>query len=114
MLSFGQLVRSGSCYVSCHNKSSVLYTTLIQALTSSNADYNYENGFSMHELKTEIEIEATPARVWSILLDFPSYPDWNPFVCSVKGIAKEGDRLTISVQPQGGPMKNCVSVDAFF
>src|SRR5580698_8137778 len=56
----------------------------------------------MHELRTEIEIEATPARVWSILLDFPSYPDWNPFVRAVQGIAKEGDRLTISVQPQGG------------
>lgn len=56
----------------------------------------------MHELRTEIEIEATPVRVWSILLDFPSYPDWNPFVRSVKGTAKEGDRLTISIQPQGG------------
>lgn len=56
----------------------------------------------MHELRTEIEIAATPERVWSILLDFPSYPDWNPFIRSIKGIAKVGDRLTVRIQPQGG------------
>jgi hypothetical protein len=56
----------------------------------------------MHELRTEIEIEATPERVWSILLDFPSHPEWNPFVRSIKGAAKVGDRLTVSIQPQGG------------
>jgi len=56
----------------------------------------------MHELRTEIEIAATPERVWSILLDFPSHPEWNPFVRSIKGVAKVGDRLTIFIQPQGG------------
>jgi hypothetical protein len=56
----------------------------------------------MHEVRTAIEIEATPERVWSILLDFPSHSAWNPFVRSIKGIAKVGDRVTISVQPQGG------------
>jgi len=56
----------------------------------------------MHEVRTEIEIEAAPERVWSILLDFPSHTDWNPFVRSIKGIAKVGDRLTVSIQPEGG------------
>jgi len=45
---------------------------------------------------TDIEIEATPERVWSILLDFPSHPDWNPFVRSIKGVAQVGERLTSS------------------
>ncbi|HLJ51460.1 MAG TPA: SRPBCC domain-containing protein, partial [Bryobacteraceae bacterium] len=57
---------------------------------------------AMHEVRTDIEIEATPERVWSILLDFPSHPDWNPFVRSIKGVAKVGDRLTVFIQPQGG------------
>jgi hypothetical protein len=56
----------------------------------------------MHEITTQIEIEATPETVWSILLDFPSYPEWNPFVRSITGVAKVGDRLAILVQPEGG------------
>jgi hypothetical protein len=55
----------------------------------------------MHEVKTEIEIEATPEQVWAILLDFPSHPAWNPFIRSIEGVAKVGDRLTVSIQPKG-------------
>jgi len=62
----------------------------------------FEVPVRMHEVRTDIEIEATPERVWPILLDFPSHPDWNPFVRSIKGIAKVGDRLTAFIQPLGG------------
>lgn len=55
----------------------------------------------MHNVVTEIEIEATPERVWAILLDFPAHPEWNPFVRSIKGVAKVGERLTVSIQPKG-------------
>ncbi len=55
----------------------------------------------MHEIRTEIEIEATPERVWSILLNFPSHPVWKPFVRSIKGVAKVGGRLTVAIQPPG-------------
>jgi hypothetical protein len=55
----------------------------------------------MHEITTEIEIEATAEKVWTILLDFPSYPEWNPFVRSITGIAKIGDRLAVFIQPPG-------------
>nr|WP_255305408.1 SRPBCC family protein [Acidithiobacillus ferrivorans] len=34
----------------------------------------------MHQIETNIEITATPERVWSILMDFPAYPQWNPFI----------------------------------
>jgi hypothetical protein len=56
----------------------------------------------MYEIRTEIEIGATPERVWAILLDFPSHSEWNPFVRSVKGDAKVGERLTVFIRPQGG------------
>ena len=38
-----------------------------------------------YEVKTEIAINATPARVWAVLTDFPRYPEWNPFVLQVEG-----------------------------
>lgn len=56
----------------------------------------------MHDIKTEIEIAAPPERVWSILLDFPAHPEWNPFVRSITGNPKPGERLVVFIQPQGG------------
>ena len=37
------------------------------------------------QIHTQIQIQSSPAQVWSVLTDFDSYPDWNPFVRSVKG-----------------------------
>jgi len=55
-----------------------------------------------HEIATEIEIAAAPHRVWSVLLDFASYPEWNPMIRSIEGVAREGEQLRISIQPQDG------------
>ncbi|RIZ67822.1 MAG: SRPBCC domain-containing protein [Methylococcales bacterium] len=55
----------------------------------------------MYEIRTEIEIDATPEQVWSILINFIDYPQWNPFVRSITGIAKMGEQLTVLVQPTG-------------
>ena len=56
----------------------------------------------MQELHTDIEIEATPARVWEILTDFASYPDWNPFIRSIEGEPQEGATLETRIEPPGG------------
>lgn len=56
----------------------------------------------MHEITTEIEIESSAEKVWSILTDFPSYPEWNAFVRSIAGVAKVGHRLAVFIQPEGG------------
>jgi|CXWL01.1.fsa_nt_gi hypothetical protein len=55
-----------------------------------------------HHLHTEIEIEASAERVWAVLSDFASYPQWNPFIRSVAGVPQQGVRLQIVVQPRGG------------
>ena len=39
----------------------------------------------MREIASEIEINAPALRVWEILADFPSYPEWNRFLPKVKG-----------------------------
>jgi hypothetical protein len=42
-----------------------------------------------YEIRTEIAINATPARVWEVLTDFPRYPEWNPFVLEVEGTVRQ-------------------------
>jgi hypothetical protein len=56
----------------------------------------------MFEIRTEIEIEATPPRVWRALTDFKTFPDWNPFVLAVEGEPKKGARLKVTLRTAGG------------
>lgn len=56
----------------------------------------------MLRIGTSIEIEAPPARVWAVLMDFPAYPDWNPFVRRITGSNTPGSRLQVTIQPEGG------------
>lgn len=56
----------------------------------------------MFDLRTETEIRATSSRIWSVLIDFPAYPAWNPFVRSIEGTPEVGSTLKVSVQPEGG------------
>jgi len=55
----------------------------------------------LKELRTEIEIGAPAERVWQILTDFASYPEWNPFVRRISGEAQEGTQLEVYLQPSG-------------
>jgi hypothetical protein len=54
-----------------------------------------------HQLQTRIEIGAAADRVWAILMDFAAYPDWNPFIHSLKGQPAVGQRLEAVLQPNG-------------
>lgn len=56
----------------------------------------------MHQIVTDIEIETPPAAIWSILTDFESYPEWNPFFRKVDGTPEKGARLTVTAQPPSG------------
>ena len=56
----------------------------------------------MRELHSEIEIDAAPERVWRILTDFDSYPEWNPFLRRARGELRTGERLEVHVQPSNG------------
>ena len=56
--------------------------------------------FYMKELYTEIEIEASPERVWQVLTDLKSFSQWNPFIRSAKGELKIGLQLEVIIQPR--------------
>jgi hypothetical protein len=56
----------------------------------------------MHRLDTSIGINASTDRVWSLLMDFPGYGRWNPFVRSIEGEPTVGKSLKVFIQPPGG------------
>ena len=49
------------------------------------------------EIKTQIVISASPAKVWSVLTDFSSYPEWNPFVKSLTGTVAVGQKIKVAL-----------------
>ena len=51
------------------------------------------------EIKTEILINATPEKIWSILTDFDKYPNWNPFIKSITGNVAIGNKITARIEP---------------
>ncbi len=56
----------------------------------------------MKNIRTEILINTDITKVWDVLMDFNSYPKWNPFITSISGEPKLGNRLTVSINPPGG------------
>jgi hypothetical protein len=56
----------------------------------------------MRELQRAIEIDAPAATVWGILVDFESYPDWNPLIRHVRGQLREGGKLDVRAELPGG------------
>ena len=56
----------------------------------------------MREIRTEIEIAAPPAKVWSILMNFDAWKEWNPIVVQATGIASLGSELVITMKNEDG------------
>jgi hypothetical protein len=41
-----------------------------------------------------IDINATPEKVWQILTDAPSYPQWDPGILRLEGKVAPGEKIT--------------------
>lgn len=48
-----------------------------------------------------VDIEASPERIWDVLIDFPKWGIWNSFIPLVEGKLKQGQTLKIQVNPPG-------------
>jgi hypothetical protein len=57
---------------------------------------------AMKEIRTEIEIRASPERVWGVLMDFGSYAEWNPFIRRISGEPAVGSQLKVRIEPPEG------------
>jgi uncharacterized protein YndB with AHSA1/START domain len=53
----------------------------------------------MKELHSQIDINASAERVWELLTDFASYPQWNPFIRHISGEPTTGERLKVRLEP---------------
>jgi hypothetical protein len=54
------------------------------------------------EIRAEVEIEASPQAVWDVLMDFESYPSWNPFIRNLNGRPEVGRKLRTRLEPPEG------------
>jgi len=51
-----------------------------------------------------VEIPAPAAVVWSVLLDYPHYPQWNPYTVAVSTTLEVGSPIDLTLpRPDGGP-----------
>lgn len=55
----------------------------------------------MKELYTDIHIDAPRDHVWTVLVDFDRYSEWNPFLVEVLGTAEPGADLRVTLSPPG-------------
>lgn len=55
----------------------------------------------MKTIHTDVDIQASPEKVWAVLADFESYPEWNPYVTSIKGEPKAGTKLEVTLEAEG-------------
>lgn len=62
------------------------------------------------KIHTEIQIAATPQRVWEVLTEFAAYPQWAPFFKAIEGELEPGKRLRVSFQK--GPTMRPVVTEA--
>jgi len=56
------------------------------------------------EIRTFVDIDATPARVWSLLADFAGYDRWNPMLKRVRGQPRIGSTVRFAVAARPLPL----------
>jgi hypothetical protein len=61
----------------------------------------FRDGETMKKIRSDIIMNASPEDVWRILTDFAAYPEWNPFIRTIKGTPKAGERLEVHLRPPG-------------
>jgi hypothetical protein len=52
-------------------------------------------------VSTEIIIDASAGEIWDVLVDFASYPQWNPFIREISGVPEQGTAITVAFHVAG-------------
>lgn len=51
------------------------------------------------EIVSQVLINASPEKVWTILTNFNDYKNWNPFIKSIVGNVEVGKKITARIEP---------------
>ena len=60
------------------------------------------------ELRTSIDIDATPDLVWEVLTDVHAYPEWSPLLAGAEGTFADGGRVVFRFPPLNALMRTTV------
>ena len=58
------------------------------------------------EMNTQIDIDAPPDSVWSVLTAFKSYGEWNPAIIAVSGDVSVGSQDALGCDPLSGAIES--------
>ena len=64
----------------------------------------------MKQIETEVIIDVPIDIVWRVIMDFKNYPEWNPFITSIRGQKKPCKRLQIALKTKKGKIMNFKSL----
>lgn len=58
---------------------------------------------SVITIATQIDIDASPDQVWAVLVDYPAYAEWNPYIVAVTGRDGDAEIMVHAVMRPGAP-----------
>lgn len=59
----------------------------------------------------EVEIDAPAELVWSVVVDFARYPEWNPFTVRVDTVLELGARVVLHLPDPADPARTFETVE---
>lgn len=72
-------------------------------------------GSELQEIKTEIDIFASPNEVWNVISDVESWESWSPIIRGSQGVVAVGSEITIAMigksDKEEGPIYNPIITD---
>src|SRR5262245_62691362 len=78
---------------------------LLALTPCSQAHDSAADGLFRWTISTTVEIDASPAQLWRVLVDLPAYREWNPFIVEASGTVAVGQTLSLRmVLPGREPM----------
>jgi len=61
------------------------------------------------ELKTSVDVDATPEVVWEVITDVPGYPQWAAVLTGAEGSFGDGGQVTLHFPPGNPLLRTTVS-----